>query len=91
MIKIPLTFTIEEAVKLLQEVGLTVKKQEVRNETDISLKFPVSIWMVQNPHNGSYEEVEPIFRTFILNRKNKLFLAPDKFEIYELFNVEKEQ
>lgn len=91
MIKTQLIFTDEQAVKLLQEAGLIVVKEEYQDDYDIKLNFPVMIYKVKNPHNGNLEDVREVFKNFLIKRKDKLFLTADKLEIYELFeNVKTE-
>ena len=91
MLNINLQFTLEDAVKMLLNLGLEVKL------TDTVISFPaphgdgdydeiVKIWMVTNPHTGSVEQVTTFFIKYLQTKKAEVFLQPSKLEIFNLFD-----
>ncbi len=94
MIKVEIGFDVYEAVKLFRDAGLTVERREIEHEfhaphRPVEIKF-IPTWIVENPHTQKEESLEDCFRKYISNKYKKLFLTPEKIEIYNLF-TEKEK
>lgn len=86
MIKIAFTFTCEEARKLFESVGLTVRFQEVEIDFDnASGKQQLPAWVVINPYTQSPELLQVAFRRYLESKRNDLLTAADKIGIYNLF------
>ena len=83
-------FTLNEAVTMLQNLGLTVQLVDTPINFSRTHGEPieeiVTIWMVTNPHTGKNEQVLTFFTRYIQSKKTDVFLNPDKLEIFNLFN-----
>ncbi len=90
MIKLELSFTDEEAVRLFREVGLKVELKTIQQTEYLSHRPPIRrtypTWIITNPHNGKEELLKDFFDKYLEIRKNELFLTADKLQIYNLFN-----
>lgn len=91
MISIELNFTPEQAAMPFREAGLTVELREMpvtiplyhgsEEETVI-----LNVWVVENPHNGQAVMLNDIFRSYIEQKKQQLFLHEEnKLNIINLF------
>lgn len=91
MISVELNFTPEQAAMPFREAGLTVELREMpvtiplyhgsEEETVI-----LNVWVVENPHNGQAVMLNDIFRSYIEQKKQQLFLHEEnKLNIINLF------
>ncbi len=95
MIKLSLYFTIEEAVSLFRNVGLTVERRYVEREfhaphRPIELRI-IPTWIVVNPHTNKEELLEDCFRKYLSQQYKELFLQPNKLTIYNVFNKKQDE
>ena len=91
MISIELNFTTEQAAMPFREAGLTVELREMpvtftvyhgsSDKTEMQ-----DVWIVENPHNGQAVMLDDIFRSYIEQKKQQLFLHEEnKLNIINLF------
>lgn len=73
MIEFKLIFTIDEIIRFFRENGLQVREAEIMKYSG-NESWPVTEWQVQNPHDGSFENIETAFRRVIERRRSELFL-----------------
>ena len=91
MISVELNFTPEQAAIPFREAGLTVELREMpvtftayhgsSDKTEMQ-----DVWIVENPHNGQAVMLDEIFRSYIEQKKQQLFLHEEnKLNIINLF------
>lgn len=69
-----LIFTSDEIVRFFRENGLQVRETQIIKHSG-NESWPATEWQVQNPHDGTYENAEMVFRRVLEQRSNELFLA----------------
>ena len=90
MISVQLNFTPEQAAIPFREAGLNVELRK------IPVLIPIhgsgyheemqDAWTVENPHNGQAVMLDEIFRSYIEQKKQQLFLHEEnKLNIINLF------
>lgn len=89
MIEIPLTFSIEDGVKLLRAHGFDVRFQPMtfhfeRDHGD-GYDTEIEVWVVINPYTGKPVPVERFLREFLMKKAKTLFLEADKLDLISLF------
>lgn len=89
MIKMEIIFTVEEAISLFREAGLTVEIRDLEYNFQLAhrIEYTESIptWVVVNPYNSDFVPLDSIFRKYIELKQKELFLTSDKLKIYNLF------
>ena len=91
MISIELNFTPEQAAIPFREAGLKVELREIPVTIPIyhgssDQTVMLDVWIVENPHNGKAEMLNDIFRTYIEQKKQEIFLhIENKLNIINLF------
>ncbi len=93
MIKTEIYFSVEDAVRLFRDAGLTVIRKDVE-QTFHSSHRPVTVqfiptWIVVNPHTREEELLKDCFIKHISSRYKQLFLEIEKIDIYKLFDNKK--
>lgn len=91
MIDITLDFTPEQAAMPFRQAGLVVEQREMQftfpthgSDTETVV---LNVWIVENPHNGLPERLDVIFRDYIEQKKQEIFLQEDnKLKIINLFS-----
>lgn len=88
--KVELYFTPEESASIFSQVGLVVEMREMefyfQRHGSAEEKTILSVWIVENPHNGKPEKLSDMFRKYIQMKKKELFLSEDnKLKILNLF------
>lgn len=68
-----LIFTPDEIIRFFRENGLQVREMEIIKHSG-NESWPATEWQVQNPHNGTFENIETAFRRVIECRRSELFL-----------------
>jgi len=91
MYEITLSFSLDDARKVLESAGLKVElveiDQEFKRYHNDSYTEKVPVWCVINPHTQKPEIIDYIFRKFLEHKKKSLFLDfESKIEIYNLFD-----
>ena len=91
MISIELNFTTEQAAMPFREAGLTVEIREMPVTIPLyhgseEKTVILNVWVVENPHNGKAVMLNDIFRSYIEQKKQQLFLHEEnKLNIINLF------
>ena len=91
MISIELNFTTEQAAMPFREAGLTVELREMPVTIPLyhgseEKTVILNVWVVENPHNGKAVMLNDIFRSYIEQKKQQLFLHEEnKLNIINLF------
>ena len=91
MISIELNFTTEQADMPFREAGLTVEIREMPVTIPLyhgseEKTVILNVWVVENPHNGKAVMLNDIFRSYIEQKKQQLFLHEEnKLNIINLF------
>lgn len=68
-----LIFTSDEIIRFFRGNGLQVRKAEIIKHSG-NESWPATEWQVQNPHDGTFENIETAFRRVIERRQCELFL-----------------
>lgn len=68
-----LIFTPDEIIRFFRENGLQVRELEIIKHSG-NESWTATEWQVQNPHNGTFENIETAFRRVIECRRSELFL-----------------
>ena len=91
MISIELNFTPEQAAIPFREAGMIVELREMPVTIPVyhgssEKTVMLDVWVVENPHNGKAVMLDEIFRTYIEQKKQQLFLHEEnKLNIINLF------
>ena len=91
MISLELNFTPEQAAMPFREAGLTVEIREMPVTIPLyhgseEKTVILNVWVVENPHNGKAVMLNDIFRSYIEQKKQQLFLHEEnKLNIINLF------
>ena len=91
MISLELNFTPEQAAIPFREAGMKVELREMPVTIPVyhgssEKTVMMDVWVVENPHNGKAVMLEQIFRTYIEQKKQQLFLHEEnKLKIINLF------
>lgn len=67
-------FTPDEITRFFREHGLQVTENRIEKHSG-GESWNAWEWQVQNPHTGTYENIETAFRRAIEHRYNSLLLA----------------
>lgn len=91
MISLELNFTPEQAAIPFREAGMKVELREMPVTIPLyhgssEKTVMMDVWVVENPHNGKAVMLDEIFRTYIEQKKQQLFLHEEnKLNIINLF------
>lgn len=90
MLTVTLEFTTDEARQMLTNAGLEVIRRPM--PILVLTGFPgehklkmFNQWAVKNPYTGNWELLNEVFKKYLETKKTKVFLNPDKLEIFNLF------
>lgn len=91
MFEITLRFSLDDARKVMESVGLKVElieiDQEFKRYHNDFYTEKVPMWCVINPNTQKPEPIIPIFNKYLEHRKKSLFLEfESRIEIYNLFD-----
>ena len=89
-ITIELKFSIESAISLFRDAGISVEKRDIpvdfKTHNDMNYTDIVHTWTVINPNTQKLELFEPYFIKYLENKKQELFLQEEnKLKILNLF------